>query len=194
MSNGAKSPATHPATKKATITRLPFRAVHAETGASSASPPSSADTARPRMRRHSNHAAKTLPATDSAKIAKAAAPSVAREPTTAGSEPTSTPSRNNSAQIMKVMRRCTKARRQPTSRRPVTMPPMMTANIASIPVTPFSTRVSRSAARPRLRGWQPASRPPAPAYPRPSRRRSWPKPPSKPRLRRVSRAVPARRR
>ena len=38
------------------------------------------------MRRHSNHAAKTLPATDSAKIAKAAAPSVAREPTTAGSD------------------------------------------------------------------------------------------------------------
>ena len=60
MSNGAKSPATHPATKKATITRLPFRAVHAETGASSASPPSSADTARPRIRRHNNHAAKTL--------------------------------------------------------------------------------------------------------------------------------------
>ena len=197
-SNGtrAKSPATHPATKKATITRLPFRAPHidsvfsgseaGEAGAGvgshaaeedwgehgarnnagsegsgehdtrptaesegsaehdaphaagfgnvsedisatvpeeqfapqppppvpSSRPetepadagfapvPSVPEALRPRIRRHNSHEAPMLPATEKTKITKAVRPSVAIPPTTAGSEPTSSPSRNNNAQMM----------------------------------------------------------------------------------------------
>ncbi|MFR5768412.1 MAG: hypothetical protein ACLUFW_10990 [Alistipes sp.] len=53
-----------------------------------------------------------LPATEKTKITKAVRPSVAMPPTTAGSEPTSSPSRNNNAQMMTAISRETKARRR----------------------------------------------------------------------------------
>ena len=55
--------------------------------------PSVPEALRPRIRRHNSHEAPMLPATEKTKITKAVRLSVAMPPTTAGSEPTSSPSR-----------------------------------------------------------------------------------------------------
>ena len=95
-SGSAQTPTAHPATKKATIVRLPFRAFQVEVSApaapvspgapetpgagSEAASPTPAAAFRRSIHRHSPHAARILPATEKAKSTKAVAPNVASPP------------------------------------------------------------------------------------------------------------------